>query len=128
MGIRWRKGWFPMWYAYCPTEKDFRREMRRAGHDDYPWPEHAGCCVAYDDAVGERRCLVVINADLDADPSVGIGLLVHECVHVVQWIVRTMVDDAPSDEFYAYSTQAVFQELLSDIAEYNARIRALQAS
>ena len=119
MSVRWRRILFPCWFAFCPTERDFRREMRRSSQPAFEYPSTDGCCVLYTDRVhNERRALVVINTDWSEEPSVAMGVLVHECVHVVEAMIRAAADDRPSEEFRAYMTQAVFTELLSDISEY----------
>lgn len=119
--IKWRRGWFPLWYGFCPTEADFRKALRRSTDPWAPWPTAPGCCVTYDDDVGDRRALVTVNVDWDEHPHLAMGVLVHECVHVVQWVVSTMADRSPSEEFVAYATQAVFSELLHDIAEWRKK-------
>lgn len=125
--IKWRHSWFPVWYGYCPTEKDFRKAMLQSTDPWTPWPTTSGCCVAYDDRIGDRRALVVINIDWAAEPAAGMGVLVHECVHVVEWMILTMADPSPSEEFRAYAMQAIFQELLNDISKYNNSAGAIGA-
>jgi hypothetical protein len=86
--------------------------------------------VSYDDEDGDRRVLVTLDVDWEGEPQVAMGVLVHEVVHVVQWIVTTMEDKTPSEEFQAYATQGIFVELLGDIAEWrnnNLSVGALPA-
>jgi hypothetical protein len=131
MTIKWRRSWFPVYYAFCPTEADFRVALSGAVYDkDCAYPDTAGCCVSYDDEDGDRRVLVTLDVDWEGEPQVAMGVLVHEVVHVVQWIVTTMEDKTPSEEFQAYATQGIFVELLGDIAEWrnnNLSVGALPA-
>lgn len=118
MSVKWRRILYPCRFAFCPTEVAFRSEMRRSSEPDFPFPTTDGCCVIYDDKNGDRRALVIINVDWNEEPQVAMGVLVHECVHVVEAMIAAAKDTAPSEEFRAYTTQAVFSELLSDISEY----------
>jgi hypothetical protein len=128
MTIKWRKTWFPVKYAFCPTEADYHRAMKTAKVKDDPYPDSAGCCIQYYDKNDDSSILVVVNVDWVEEPVHAISVLVHECVHVVQWIIESMEDKEPSHEFQAYATQAVFTQLLADISEYRRSIGALPAS
>lgn len=121
MSVRWRRILYPCWFAFCPTEEEYRREMRKSYDPDFSYPDTEGCCVRYGDREGDRRVLVIINMDWDEVPQDAMGVLVHECVHVVEAMIQAAQDDKPSEEFRADMTQAVFCELLSDISEYRKR-------
>lgn len=122
MSVRWKKILYPCWFAFCPTESEFRKELRQSSDPDFPFPDTSGCCVEYTDKEGDRKTIVVINCDWEKDTATAMGVLVHECVHVVEAMIRVAQDDRPSEEFRAYMTQAVFCELLSDISEWRKKI------
>lgn len=127
MTIKWRRSWFPVWYAFCPTQLDWDKAMRQCD-SPIPYPDYQAACTAYDDKEGDHCVLVTMSYDWRKDPATATGLLVHECVHVVQWVSHFMIDDKPSWEFQAYATQAVFCELHADISEYLQSTGALPAS
>lgn len=122
MSIRWREGWFPVKYGYCATEKDFRAAFKNTTDPDYEWVKSDGFCTKFEDKKGDTYIMVVVQVDWDKRPDVAMGVLVHECVHVVQYICEVIQDEAPSDEFMAYAVQAVFMEMLSDINNSRSRI------
>lgn len=121
--INWRRSWFPVRYAICPTKADWRKAMKKAKYAktcDVSYPDSAGCTMVYTNQQLERCALVVVNVDWKENPALAIGVLVHECVHVVEAIIDKMQDGSPSEEFRAYATQAIFQELFDDISLNNA--------
>ena len=120
MKIKWRQAaWFPVRYAFCPNEMLFQKEMVRSGYLNNPYPDTHACVVKYDDFRGDRCCLMTIHDDMfDGSEAVLIGLIVHESVHIVEAVIQKMQDEAPSEEFRAFATQAIFSELLTDIGAY----------
>lgn len=57
-------------------------------------------------------CVVSLQLKPGIEKASIYGLLVHEAVHVWQQFRRHIGEDAPSDEFEAYSIQAISQRLI----------------
>lgn len=114
------RGWMPTYYGFCPSEKAWKREMKRLGDEgvpipDAPYPTSDGCCTTFvNDTTGKVVCLVTIANHLDdADDPVGIvTLIAHEAVHVWQAIREDIGEEAPSVEFEAYAIQNISAHLL----------------
>lgn len=112
---------YPCWFAICTNKEDFRKELKKSFDPYFNYPDTEGSCVSYNDVDGDRRVIVIVNVDWEERPHDAMGVLVHECVHVVEALIKAAQDDSPSEEFRAYMTQAVFCELLSDISEYRKK-------
>lgn len=46
-----------------------------------------------------------------------VGLLAHECVHIKQFVMKSIGEDKPSDEFEAYFVQDIVTDLVEDYFE-----------
>lgn len=121
------RGWFPLFYAFCPTEDAWDREVKRLDDPKARYPEHeAATSKIFDDRKGEQNsiCIVTLRKDKHADfrrhdPGT-VALLVHEAVHVWQAMMEAMGErDRPRSEIEAYAIQCIFAEL------YRAAIRSL---
>lgn len=107
------RGWQRCYIGLCLSEKAWRREMKRFGCPDEPFPEAAGNCTTF--SKDDKTSLIVTIHPEKAKgqpPIVVLGLLVHESVHVWQAIRDDMGERSPSIEFEAYTVQAIFQELM----------------
>jgi hypothetical protein len=107
-------GWLPFYYAFVPSEKVWKKEMRRlniAEPDHYP--SHDGCCSTFTTAEGGLVCLVTINEKMDErDPAGIVGLIIHEGLHVWQAVLEDIGEKKPSSEFESYSCQRINQQLI----------------
>jgi hypothetical protein len=75
----------------------------------------AAACVHFFESPTGAQCHVVALR-VDPKPAIAdvLGLLVHESVHVWQAYTRYIGEQAPSDEFEAYSVQAISQRLIEE--------------
>lgn len=111
-----RQGWIPMAYCFCPSEKAWRREMRRMNAQE-PYPTADARTTRFERA-GRTRAFVTIAEHLDGRDPVGIvGLIVHEAVHVWQYMCEYGGDESPSRETEAYAIQLIACELMAAYAE-----------
>lgn len=100
--------------ALCLDEKEFKRAIKGLNYDyreewlsegsdgtTHTFESHGGiaCIISIGNLEGKTQC------DIHA-------LLVHEAVHVWQRFVEFIGEEHPSDEFEAYSIQAITQTLL----------------
>lgn len=90
------------------TKKKAREALRKLGMNDEVMPGDA--ITFYKE--GDLDFVVFINKkSLHRDAVEDIGLLAHEATHVAQGYFRAIGEECPSDEFQAYTVQAVTQEL-----------------
>jgi hypothetical protein len=108
------RGWFPLYYGFCPSEKAWKKEMKKMGTESAPsYPDGDATCSWFEAPdSGKMSCLVTLQEKFDTyDPSTVFGLLVHEATHVWQILLEHIGEDKPSREFEAYSVQNITQNL-----------------
>jgi hypothetical protein len=99
-------------YAFVPSEKAWRAEMRRLKASD-EYPSSDARTVAFEKA-GALRIYVTLAERLDGKDPLGIVcLLVHEAVHVFQEMCAHTGDTNPSRETEAYAIQRISAELIN---------------
>lgn len=122
------RGWLPTYVGFCPSEKAWKREMKRlvtdkAARKQEVYPTSDASCSVFEKKVGpgatKTLCLITVAESLDegwgtdAGRESIYGLLLHEAVHVWQFILKDIGEKVPSPEFEAYSVQALFIHLSS---------------
>ena len=112
--VEWcNRGWYPVFYGFCPSEVAWDRQMKKMGIKGEPYPGDDGRMTCFK-AGGNATVIVTITDGAEGTHSLLeiVGLLVHEAVHVWQEIQKHIGEDAPGSEVDAYSVQAIAQELL----------------
>jgi len=97
----------PLHIALCTSETGYRRELKRLGQSNPPdWlPENSeGCVHEYAEAL-----IVCVKPKKNREEA--ISALVHESVHVWQFIRDYIGERSPSVEFEAYSVETIFSTL-----------------
>ena len=100
------------------NEKQFHRAMkhcqiRKSDRGDWIKTPHSDATVHFlENPAREQCCIVAIRVMKKTDPNSVVGLLVHESVHIWQKFRRRIGEENPSDEFEAYSIQAIAQRLI----------------
>lgn len=111
----------PWCLSLCTTPEMFLAEQRRMSvrPDDIRAFPQSGAQVSFFESSdfekeGVRKAMIVTVSDEAAkcEPIQIAAMLCHEAVHVVQQVFRTIGEKHPSDEFYAYSIQAMAQGLM----------------
>lgn len=104
------RGWQPVYIGFCPSEAAWKHAMKRMGLPHEPYPESAGKVTIFV-LDGKRTCIMTLRDRVEeTNNRVEIaGLLAHEATHVKQQICDHIGEATPSDEFEAYSVQAIFQ-------------------
>lgn len=106
------RGWFPVYFGFCPDKKAWKREMKRMGVKAEKYPTSDGRCVTFE-SNGKACAIVTIGKHVDGkDSNSVVGLLVHEAVHVWQLVRKETGESNPSPEFEAYAIQAISQDLI----------------
>lgn len=97
--------------------------MRRLGVADCPYPETDAKCNVFWNAEYKRGgkktiIMVTVGEHIDAKDHLGIlGLLIHECTHVWQFIRQDIGETAPSYETEAYAMQNIVMSMLNAYSE-----------
>lgn len=119
------RGWQPVYFGFCPSEKAWRREMKRLGAKGEPYPDSDGRCTTFEHK-GKTCILVTIRPGSEKKRSrVEIaGLLCHEAMHIWREIRTSIGELEPSSEFEAYSMQSIFQGLYQAFLETRMKKRA----
>lgn len=117
----------PYYYGLCCTEKQFHRELRRMKIDRANWPPFLNTPQAnatlhtWNNAEGKLMAIICIgDGHKHSIPQVH-AMLVHEAVHLWQFIRQHIGEKAPSDEFEAYSVQTISQRLMEAYEEYSEK-------
>jgi hypothetical protein len=110
----------PLYVGLCTSEEAFQAELKRLKLPREDWPvwmrsKFADATAHYLEHGKTRRRLAIVC--LRRRPGIKrveiYGLLVHEAVHVWQWIKEELGEDRPSKEFEAYSIQGIAQNLMA---------------
>lgn len=113
--------------ALVQSEKAFYKAMKHCNiskADAGPWIKtgHSDATVHFLDAPdGGQTCIVAIRVKKKTTPDQIVGLLVHESVHIWQRFKRRIGEHEPSDEFEAYSIQAIAQRLIAAYSDQKAK-------
>ena len=113
------RGWFPVYYGFCPSKAAWDYEMKRLGGVGEAYPETDGRTCQYFHEESGKTCLIVTLADRmdDVDDPIGVaGLIVHEAAHVWQLIRRHIGEEEAGMETDAYALQAISTELMNAYA------------
>ena len=115
----------PMYVGLCISEKAFERELKRIKVDRANTPEWISNSQSdatahyFEESESGRNCAIICMRNMDDRDRVEVnGLLVHEAVHIWQWVKRYIGEDNPSKEFEAYSIQHIAQELMIAYEKY----------
>lgn len=106
------RGWQTVFIGFCPSEKAWKRQMKRFNCDE-AYPTSVGCATRFEKD-GKTSMIVTLGPQAEAPGRSRVevaGLLCHEAVHVWQTVRAVMAEREPSIEFEAYSMQAIFQSL-----------------
>ena len=110
----------PYCIGLCQSEKAFMKELIRLKIPIRNIPEWVSegkdACVHYlmDNNAIEKCVIVCIRERKNTKYDEIVGLIIHEAVHVWQWICEEINERAPSTEFEAYAIQNISQKFISE--------------
>ena len=113
--MKWYSGVFPVQYGFCANEKEWKSIVRSSKNPSISYPSTHGCCNLIE-FEGYKKIIVTIKIDKDSDPLDFMTTLVHESVHVFQFICEEVCEEYPSNELEAYYIEEIFTNLLHDVA------------
>lgn len=109
------RGWQPVAIGFCPSEKAWNREVKRL-NGTQPWPEGASVggytMIGVNDVSGQATILVAIGRGAERDAHEVIMTLVHEAVHVWQFLCSHIGERAPGIEMEAYGVEQIARGLI----------------
>lgn len=106
------RGLLPIYFGFCPSERAWKREMKRMNNKEgSAYPSADGCCTTFENSEGHLSCIVTINERKKRAVTTLHGILVHEGLHVWQRALEAMGEKKPSIEFEAYTCQHIFLQL-----------------
>jgi hypothetical protein len=106
------RGWQPVHLGFCPSEKAFKSCLKEYDiKQEIKYPSASGFTIHFaNDLTGDD--FVVVGLKKHDNPLEIVGLIVHEAVHVFDYICEAIGEDEPSDEFKAYSIQMITMMLM----------------
>lgn len=106
---------FPYYYGFCPSEKAWKREMKRldiaGGSYSDAEKKHSAWAVQLTSAKNYSATLVCLGEKPKSILWL-YGTLAHEAVHVFQHIMERIGETRPSDELQAYSIEWITRHLM----------------
>lgn len=114
-------GWQPTAIGFAPSKEAWDTQIKKMKLDDpVSYPVFAGSVTNFaTKTLCDQMLLVTFNRErFDmATPLGRIGIVVHECAHVWQYIQQNMGMKDPDMETEAYSLQALTQNMLRAIEQ-----------
>lgn len=107
----------PYFYCLCLCPKQFKRELKRLGIErEVPFEIEGtdATCHTFNSLENKRSCCIItlsLQQTQTRSKQEVYALLVHEAVHLWQYIKEYIGEDCPSKEFESYSVQTICQRL-----------------
>ena len=111
--------WFVIKIGFCPSKDAwhsfFRQEAFEGEFDDVGYPSTQGCSQCFGAPSEGYFNLVTIADDLleTEGALTTLGVIAHESTHCFQFMADHIEEKSPSSEFAAYSTQAIFEFMVT---------------
>lgn len=101
------RSFYPFCIGFCPSKKAWKKLMKAAKIKDEPYPDSDGRVTHFKNMKGfDDMVIMTISNDLTKTYNGGVlSLIVHECVHIFQFLVEEIEENSPSIEFEAYTIQ-----------------------
>lgn len=109
----------PFYLGLCRNEKDFHAALKRLKVPRDKWPAFLGSARAnatahyFRNPEGKVMAIICIGSARGRTKLETYAILVHEAVHVWQWIRDDIGEKEPSNEFEAYSIQRLALTLMA---------------
>jgi hypothetical protein len=120
----------PYYYALCLNKKDFNYELKHLGIKKTHRPEfllnsHCNATLHFLESkkLGSNCAIICLGNTDCVDKLQVYSLLVHEAVHLWQHIKEHIGEHIPSNEFEAYSIQAISQNLMYSYKEQIKKLK-----
>ncbi len=102
----------PISFRVCINQKQFNKVLRKLNIDTFHWINPGADATTHFFTQGDVKIAIVcINWNVDIPKIDKYALLVHEAVHLWQYIKDSICENKPSKEFEAYSIQNITAQL-----------------
>lgn len=110
-------GILPTNFAFCMSEKSFKKEMKTLGFDNVQMilGGDATCHTAKTSNGNYAFVCIQLETIKTATLEQIIGLIAHECMHAWQFIKKSIGEKKPSSEFEAYIVQSLVQFCMNHV-------------
>jgi len=109
------QGWQPVAIGFCPNAKAWDREIKRL-NGDQPWPTSADkggyTLLGTNSETGCSTTLVCIGRGAERDAMEVILTILHEAVHVWQFVRQVIGEHHPGIEMEAYGIEGITRGLI----------------
>lgn len=109
------RGWQPVAIGFCPSEEAWNR-ARKQHNIVAEYPSIAGkgghTLLAENDVSRESVIIVTVADGAERDALEVILTIVHEAVHVWQFVCQTIGENAPGIEMEAYGIEEISRGLI----------------
>lgn len=124
MKNRWLERWMvraPLYFTLCTTTAQFHAELRRLMVNRSEWPPFVGkganaTTTFLENGNGDTTAIVTIPVHEDMSGVDVAAILVHEATHIKRKVMEILGEDHPSEEFEAYTMQAISGRLMHEYA------------
>lgn len=109
------KGWQPIPIGFSPSKEAWEREARKFRiYGDPPKAAEKGghCAFLENDVMGDAIILVSIHNGADRNTTDMVMTLMHEAVHVWQFVCEKLGETAPGREMEAYGIEHITRGLI----------------
>lgn len=114
------RGWQPVAIGFCPSEKAWRRAMKMQNvAADWPVVPNSGGHTQWlkNEKTGEGLILVVVSSEAERCSMSVIMTIVHEAVHVWQFLCQHIGERDPGIEMEAYGIECITRGLIEAYCE-----------
>lgn len=115
------RGWQPTLIGFVPSEAAWDKTVRQYNINS-GWPEitkGGGWTQLLTNASGSAIILVCISDEGVTDAAEIVLTILHEAVHVWQFLRKHICEDAPGIEMEAYGIEAITRGLLAAYCSHN---------
>lgn len=109
--------WQPSAIIFCPSEKAWKKAMKHqlnGNNDEYPVKHGSrlGAVRWYENHTTGHSVILIAIGNHNRNPAELISTLIHESVHVFQFVCKAMGEQQPGIEFEAYGIQYIYDWLI----------------
>lgn len=110
----------PAFYCLCTSEKQYKKVLKELGiKNPDVWLNVGGDATVHviENTKNTSKLCCIVCIDITKGHSIPqiMALLVHEAVHIWQYIRESLGEDSPSAEFEAYAIQRLSLELMTQM-------------
>lgn len=121
------RGWQPVAIGFCPSRKAWKR-VQREMHVLEGYPDIAGhgghTLLAKNDKTFESVIIVTVAGTAERDAMDVIMTIVHEAVHVWQFLRNAIGESSPGIELEAYAIEEISRGLIDAYCKTQGKGRA----